>query len=183
MLFQPRGGRCHEITQVPCHLLGSFVRPLSSQSQGSYLTDLKSGPPPALILGFSGALPFCGLAGMSVFFPEYIDLIVHAQQAYGACILSFLGAIHWGYALAKTSELKLDWSTLGYSVTPSLIACVALLVNPLPGLATLCVGLTLALSKDLKTPFFPTWYCALRKALSTLAVGSVGFTAAMLYFH
>ena len=112
-----------------------------------------------------------------------MDLIVHAQQAYGACILSFLGAIHWGYALAKTSELKPDWSTLGYSVTPSLIAWVALLEKPLPGLATLCIGLAFALSKDLTTPHFPPWYYALRKALSTLAVSSVGLTAAVLYFH
>ena len=156
---------------------------MSSQSQDSFLTDLKSSPPPALFLGFFGAVPFCGLAGMSVIFPEYMDLIVHAQRAYGACILSFLGAIHWGYALAKTNELKPDWNTLGYSVMPSLVAWMALLVNPLPGLATLCVGLAIALSKDLKTPCFPTWYYALTKTLSTLAVSSVGLTAAVLYFH
>lgn len=147
------------------------------------MTDLKSSPPPALYLGFSGAIPFCGLAAMSFIFPEHLHLIAHAQQAYGACILSFLGAIHWGYALAKTSELKPDWSTLGYSVTPSLIAWLALLVKPVPGLATLCIGLAVALSRDLNTPHFPAWYYALRKALSTLAVSSVGLTAAIVYFQ
>ena len=156
---------------------------MSSQSQGSFLTDLKSSPSPALFLGFFGVVPFTGLAGMSIFLPEHMELIAHAQQAYGACILSFLGAIHWGYALAKNSGLKPDWSTLGYSVTPSLIAWTALLVNPLPGFVTLCAGLACALSKDLKTPHFPVWYYSLRKALTTLAVGSVAFTAAVFYFH
>lgn len=156
---------------------------MSSQLQDNFLTDLKSSPPSALYLGFSGAIPFCGLAAMAVMFPEHLHLIAHAQQAYGACILSFLGAIHWGFALAKTSELKPDWSTLSYSVTPSLIAWLALLANPVPGLTTLCIGLTIALSRDLNTPCFPAWYYALRKALSTLAVSSVCLTAAVLYFH
>ena len=161
----------------------SFIRPVSSQSQGRFPTNLKSSPTPALYLGFAGAIPFCGLAGMSLLLPEHLHLIAHAQQAYGACILSFLGAIHWGFALAKTSELKPDWSTLGYSVTPSLVAWMALLANPVPGLTTLCIGLAFALSRDLDTPHFPAWYYALRKALSTLAVSSVGLTAAVLYFY
>jgi len=156
---------------------------VSSQSQSSFLADLKSSPPPALYLGFSGAIPFCGLAAMAYIFPEHLPIIAHAQQAYGACILSFLGAIHWGFALTKTSELKPDWRTLGYSVTPSLIAWFALLVNPVPGLTTLCIGLAVALSRDLNTSYFPAWYYALRKALSTLAVSSIGLTAALLYFH
>lgn len=161
----------------------TFIRPVSSHSQGNFLVDLKSSPPPALYLGFSGAIPFCGLAVMAFISPENLPLIVHAQQAYGACILSFLGAIHWGFALAKMSELKPDWRTLGYSVTPSLIAWLALLAKPVPGLTTLCIGLAIALSRDLSTPYFPAWYYALRKALSTLAVSSIGLTAAVLYFH
>ena len=161
----------------------TFIRPVSSQSQGSFLADLKSSPPAALYLGFSGAIPFCGLAAMTFITPEHLPLIAHAQQVYGACILSFLGAIHWGFALAKTSELKPDWTTLGYSVTPSLIAWIALLAKPVPGLSTLCIGIAIALSRDLNMPYFPAWYYALRKALSTLAVSSLGLTAAVLYFH
>lgn len=161
----------------------SFLRPLSSQSQSSFLADLKSTPPPAVYLGFSGAIPFCGLAAVAFVSPEHLNLVAHAQQAYGACILSFLGAVHWGYALPKTSELKPDWNTLGYSVTPSLVAWSALLMNPVPGLTTLCFGLAVALWKDLKTTCFPSWYIALRKALSTLAMTSVGLTAAVLYFQ
>lgn len=161
----------------------SFLRPMSSQSQGSFSADLKSSPSSALYLGFSGAIPFCSLATMAFISPEHLNLIAHAQQAYGACILSFLGAVHWGYTLPKTSELKPDWNTLGYSVTPSLIAWLSLLMNPAPGLTTLCFGLAVALRKDLKTSCFPSWYIALRKALSTLAVTSVGLTAAVLYFQ
>lgn len=180
--LQPRSGSHHLVCRGP-YQISTFVRPVSSQSQGNFLTDLKSSPPPALYLGFSGAIPFCGLAAMAFIFPEHLHLIAHVQQAYGACILSFLGAIHWGFALAKTNELNPDWSTLGYSVTPSLIAWLALLAKPVPGLTTLCIGLAIALSRDLKTPYFPAWYYALRKALSTLAVSSIGLTVAALYFH
>ncbi|XP_058955934.2 transmembrane protein 69 [Pocillopora verrucosa] len=169
-------------TQGPFKVM-SFLRPMSSQSQGSFSADLKSSPSSALYLGFSGAIPFCSLATMAFISPEHLNLIAHAQQAYGACILSFLGAVHWGYTLPKTSELKPDWNTLGYSVTPSLIAWLSLLMNPAPGLTTLCFGLAVALWKDLKTSCFPSWYIALRKALSTLAVTSVGLTAAVLYFQ
>ncbi|XP_068676017.1 transmembrane protein 69-like [Montipora foliosa] len=171
------------VIQETSHPLSLHVRPLSIQSTERFFTDLKSSPPSAFFLGFSGAIPFCGLAGMSVIFPEFMGSIVHAQQAYGACILSFLGAIHWGYALAEGSKPKPTWSTLGYSVSPSLIAWISLLLNPFPGLVTLCVGLAFALSKDLKTPYFPAWYYALRKALSTLAVTSLGFTAVVFYFY
>jgi len=120
---------------------------------------------------------------MSLIFPEFTSSIVQAQQAYGACILSFLGAIHWGYALAEGSKLGPSWSTLSYSVSPSLIAWTSLLLHPVPGLMTLCVGLAFALSKDLKITHFPAWYHALRKALSTLAVASLGFTGVVFYFH
>ena len=160
-----------------------FIRLASRSSQNSFIPDLKSSPPPALLLGFSGAIPFCSLATLSFIFPEHMGLIVYAEQAYGACILSFLGAVHWGYTLGKTSELKPNWSTLGYSVTPSLVAWLALLSKPGPGLITLCVGLAFALSKDMSTPYFPTWYYALRKALSTLAISSICITTVLLYLH
>lgn len=145
--------------------------------------DLKSSPPPAIWLGLSGAIPFCSLAGLSFIAPEYLDTIMHAQCAYGACILTFLGAVHWGYAIAKDSPLRPNWSTLVYSVTPSLVAWSALLIKPQYGLVTIAIGLLYVLSKDLGTPYFPRWYHALRKVLTTLAASSVLLTATAFYLH
>ena len=159
------------------------VRIMSSQSHSSFVKDLLSSPAPALCLGFAGAIPFCSLAALSVATPEYMDIIAQAQCAYGATIVSFLGAVHWGFALAKESGLKPDWVTLGYSVSPSLVACVALLLKPGYGLMTLNLGLLYALTTDLATTGFPVWYYALRKSLSTLAVTSVLITLGSLYLH
>ncbi|EDO40601.1 predicted protein [Nematostella vectensis] len=147
------------------------------------MTDLKKSPPPALWLGLAGAIPFTSLAGLSLITPSYLDTIIHAQCAYGACILTFLGAIHWGYALVQDSELKLDWVTLGYSVTPSLVAWSSLLMKSEHGLITVFIGLLFALSKDLATLPFPSWYHAMRKMLTALASSSVFVTALAFYMH
>lgn len=159
--------------------------PLVSEARkdAKFIQDLASSPAPALWLGLAGAIPFTGLAGLSIITPDHMDFILHAQCGYGACILTFLGAIHWGYALCNKSELELDWRTLGYSVTPSLVAWSALLVKPQYGLVTIAIGLLYALSKDLGTVWFPGWYHALRKVLTTIATSSVILTAVTAYIH
>lgn len=154
-----------------------------SEKDAKFVHDLKSSPSPALWLGFAGAIPFTGLAGLSIMTPEHMDLILHAQCGYGACILTFLGAIHWGYALSNDNQLKPDWRTLGYSVTPSLVAWSALLVKPQYGLVTIAIGLLYALAKDLGTPCFPAWYHALRRVLTTVATSSVLLTTMTAYMY
>ena len=42
-----------------------------------------------------------------------------AQLAYGAVILTFVGAVHWGYAM-RDEEIR--WGRMTWSVTPSLVA-------------------------------------------------------------
>ena len=58
-------------------------------------------PQSALLLGYAGALPFIGcvvmaLAGLLMPPPVALLWLV----AYGACILSFMGGIHFGLAIA-----------------------------------------------------------------------------------
>lgn len=62
---------------------------------------------------------------------------------YGACIASFLGALHWGRAVAR------DGLAAGYvwSVLPSLLAWLALLLTVRGGLL-LAVLLVLCLGVD-----------------------------------
>ena len=153
-----------------------MIRHTSNQPNGSFLADLGSSPRPALVLGIAGAIPFTHLAILSLAAPEYIQLIVQAQCAYAASILSFIGAVHWGFALSNPVRLQPDWGTLGYSVTPSLVAWLALLMKPGYGLVTLSIGLLYAFARDMNTKCFPVWYYALRKVLTTLAVSSVLIT-------
>lgn len=156
---------------------------MSNQSNRSLLSDLGSSPRPALVLGLAGAIPFTHLALLSLAAPEHMPLVVQAQCAYGACILSFIGAIHWGIALTNQGRLQPDWGTLGYSVTPSLVAWLALLMKPCYGLITLSLGLLYAFARDMNTSCFPAWYYALRKVLTTLAVSSVLITTGAYYLN
>lgn len=95
--------------------------------------------PIAEALGYLGLLPFlAALLGVGLL-PGYGQR-AFAQQlalAYGAGILSFVGAVHWGLALGRWG-----WSTgvaLG-SILPSVVATAALLVGGQRGLALLVAG-------------------------------------------
>jgi hypothetical protein len=95
-------------------------------------------PFPARLLGPAGLIPFAGLAGAAwLGWPPALP----ALAAYGATILAFLGAVHWGLALrAPEAERRADWPRLGLGVVPALVAWVALLL-PLPvGLLVLAAG-------------------------------------------
>jgi FtsH-binding integral membrane protein len=92
------------------------------------------------LLGYGGLVPFIGLSAASL-------LLEDAQQtqaqfallAYGATILSFLGAIHWGLALrdgVSASSRLLIWG-----VIPSLLAWLALLSGTNNGLWLVAAGL------------------------------------------
>jgi hypothetical protein len=96
-------------------------------------------PAPARPLGLAGLIPFLGLAAASLAgWPSAAP----ALAAYGATILAFLGAVHWGLALhAPAAEQSAAALRLGLGVVPALLAWVALLL-PLPaGLLLLALGI------------------------------------------
>jgi hypothetical protein len=134
-------------------------------------TDL---PAPARLLGPAGLIPFAALsigiwAGMPGAGP--------ALLAYGATILAFLGAVHWGLALAApAAERGADWGRLGLGVVPSLIAWVALLL-PLPaGLGLLAVAILVTAAAEswaAQAGLVPRAYLGLRWMLSAGAAASL----------
>ena len=91
-------------------------------------------------LGYSGLIPFVGLA-LAVWLQDPPDRSrsLSALQGYGATILSFLGAIHWGLAMREASGQPTGW--LVWGVTPGLVAWVALLLDPAVGLWLIAAGL------------------------------------------
>ena len=97
------------------------------------MNDLSSDslPRAAAWLGYGGLLPFVGLALLIRLDPHHGLVWGDALVAYGAVILSFVGALHWGFAMALpdlTAEQRracFIWSTV-----PALIAWPAILLMP-----------------------------------------------------
>ena len=136
--------------------------------------NLKSAPLPALVLGFSGLIPFVLPAAYSVVTMSCSAEIAYAQVAYGATILSFLGGVRWGFTLTETDVAKPDWVNLTHSVTPSLIAWVGLLMPLQASLGCVISGLLLAAAVDGRAKSgYPAWFRSLRLYLTTFAVVSL----------
>ena len=65
-------------------------------------------PRSAAWLGFGGLLPFIGLA-LTAFVDRHHGIVwADALVAYGAVILSFVGALHWGFAMALPAMIDGD---------------------------------------------------------------------------
>ena len=80
----------------------------------------------ALLLGAAGLIPFAVLGLLAV--AQGGDRAAAALVAYAAVILSFLGAVHWGFALQEPSG-RGERARLLLGVLPSLAGWVALLLN------------------------------------------------------
>jgi hypothetical protein len=98
----------------------------------------------AAILGLAGLLPFLGALALAALLPEARPAALAGLGAYGAAILSFLGAVHWGLALASapgTAAAAAAPVRLGLGVVPALAAWIALLLPATPSLLLLAGSL------------------------------------------
>jgi hypothetical protein len=146
------------------------------------------------VLGLSGLLPFYGLcppllgsvidvlAGTSMTQP-FSDMLLHnvypysglLQVGYGASIVSFLGAVHWGAAMQSRSghTTKLMFERYVWSVVPALVVFPAGATGVQTGSAVVAAALLATFAIDAKFNWkgaLPLWYMALRVPL---AVGSI----------
>ena len=128
----------------------------------------------ATLLGIAGLLPFLG-AGLAALGPQG-DRAMMALVAYGAVILSFLGGVHWGFALQDLAD-RGQRPRLLLGVAPSLIGWVALLlamaVDAEAGLALLVLGVlgaTIVEARAQRAGLMPRGYMALRYALSGVVI-------------
>ena len=140
-------------------------------------------PALALWLGVSGLLPFVVVACLSFFgAPVSSATAVYALIAYGAVILSFLGGVHWGVALTRGQTNGPASQAVWYliSVAPSLVAWLALLLAPVPGLLILAVSFLVMIMVDVhaaRVEQVPIWYPRLRVRLSAVVILSLLVTA------
>ena len=136
----------------------------------------------ARVLGYGGALPFlCGAIAASQ------QLVVlglspdHLLLNYGAVILSFLGGLHWGRVIARpNANGRSDSTWLIWSVSPSLLGWVALMLPVKVGAVVLSLCFLAALQIDqklLRERIWPGWMRPLRLHLSLIAVVSLSSLA------
>lgn len=125
-------------------------------------------PKPARILGLAGAIPFVGLALIGLSGLGADAWVLSALLGYGATILSFMGGIHWGLAMAQNDP---SWERLGASVIPALVGWLALLLGGGTGLVLLAAAFAALLLYDLREVAArraPDWYPSLRRLLTGL---------------
>ena len=64
----------------------------------------------ARAIGYAGLIPFIGLSAMSVLWRDvHHSAVLFSLLAYGATIISFLGAIHWGLAIQVITLWSCFW--------------------------------------------------------------------------
>lgn len=142
----------------------------------------------ALILGLGGLVPFVGLALASIVDPLRMSIWVASCMSYGAIILSFVGALHWAFAMTA-SELtdRRRRATYGWSVVPALIGWAGILVLPFWAWATaiiLVTGFWMHYLQDRRLArliALPGWYLPLRMILTSVATISILVSALAIF--
>lgn len=130
--------------------------------QGESRVKLRS---TAYLLGYTGLLPFLGLALLAIFLPDpFATQALNGLMAYAAILLAFMTGIHWCTGLNLGSAGRLLWSVL-----PALAAWVALLMPAVFGLPVLVLSYVLVWLAE-RGCGWPNWYIRLRFQLSFLVL-------------
>ena len=98
------------------------------------------------LIGFGGLIPFVGCAALMYAGNTGASIIaLFASAVYGAVILSFVGAVHWG--LTMRGDRSPYWYV--WSITPAIMGWSAIvLLDVKISLMALAVAFTLAWSVD-----------------------------------
>jgi uncharacterized membrane protein len=136
-------------------------------------SSLSSPPKYVALLGYGGLLPFVGLLLLILFSAQYRPFLTQALVAYSAVILSFVGALHWGFAMTL-QDLHADQcrERFIWSVIPALIAWPALLLPAPLGLLLMILGFVAHYWQDrrmVKAATLPAWYLPMRLRLTLVA--------------
>jgi len=136
-------------------------------------TDSATRPPAIDWLGYGGLIPFLGTALLCWLAPGQRSLWLQMLLGYGAVILSFVGALHWGFAMVHPDTTGQPMNGMyTRSVMPSLLGWVALLVHPAVGAGLLIAGFLAHYRQDLRLSGLlplPAWYLPLRLQLTVVA--------------
>lgn len=95
-------------------------------------------------LGYGGLIPFLGLAALTGVYSgtDTAAVLARYNLVYALCIVSFLGAVHWGLAislgasaqkpefLGEMDQAQFETRSFAWGVTPSLLAWVVGAFSP-----------------------------------------------------
>lgn len=128
-------------------------------------------------LGYGGLAPFIVLAAACLLDPRRSGVWQQMALNYGAVILSFVGALHWGIAMSATAlSERTRNACFAWSVIPALLAWLALLLDPIAGSTLMAAGFAAHYLQDwrlLRRAGVPGWYLPLRLRLSIVAALSL----------
>ncbi|KAJ7456958.1 hypothetical protein FB451DRAFT_599064 [Mycena latifolia] len=147
-------------------------------------------PKPVMMFGLAGGIPYIGAAVTTVYLAHeaglaaagqlahvdpgvaitILDQALNVQVTYGAVMLSFLGALHWGMEFAGLGGTK-GYSRLALGAAPVLYAWPTLALDPTMALAAQWAGFTAlwwADSRATVAGWTPIWYSQYRFYLSIL---------------
>ena len=139
-------------------------------------------PPLPFVLGLSGLIPFWALAlALVTGWPRALPQgeVAGLLATYAATILSFLGGIRWGVAVAAPVQRRVATDYV-FGVTPQLFGWGALVLPDPWRFVMLAVGVLVLGPIDrnlVSRGLAPDWFGRLRMLLS-LAAGAALFVAA-----
>ncbi|CDK99985.1 conserved membrane protein of unknown function [Magnetospirillum gryphiswaldense MSR-1 v2] len=137
-----------------------------------HVLSLRHGDGTARALSYLGLIPF--IAGILVAwapFPELRAQALTAVAIYGAVILSFIGAVHWGRVITAPAEDPLGSLWLIWAVAPSLLGWFATLLPSTGTMPVLIIGFVLAWFGDrraVQAGLLPLWYGHMRDRLTVV---------------
>lgn len=135
----------------------------------------KSAPAAVKYLSYAGLIPFiAALAGLLILADAPRDLALRALLAYAAVILSFVGAVHWGYLLHAGPDHAPR--LLGLSTLPNLTAWVSLLLADRIALFVLTLAFPLLLLYEKASALngiLPGWYMTMRARLTGIVTATL----------
>ncbi|MBZ4200956.1 MAG: DUF3429 domain-containing protein [Methylotenera sp.] len=125
------------------------------------------------LLGYLGLLPFIVPSFFLLYDPEHAIVWRDLLLSYAAVILSFVGALHWAFAMTldDLSEKSRRWLYV-WSVIPALAGWVALALPAWHGALLMAMVFALNLLQDIhlcRMADIPAWYLPLRRNLSSVA--------------
>ncbi|CCM01563.1 uncharacterized protein FIBRA_03623 [Fibroporia radiculosa] len=147
-------------------------------------------PTPYLVFGLAGGLPYVGATGATIYLARQagiaatglvssidpgvaitvLDQALNIQMTYGAVMLSFLGALHWGFEFAGYGGHK-GYARLMLGAAPIVLGWSTLTLQPVPALITQWIGFTGLWWADLQATsagWAPRWYSQYRFYLTVL---------------
>ena len=132
----------------------------------------------ANLLGFGGLVPFAGCAVLMYSGSPGASIVaLFANAVYGAVILSFVGAVHWG--LTMREDRSAYWYV--WSIIPAILGWLSIVLLDIKiSLLALAIAFTLAWSVDRQASLqglIPSWYMQLRHILTAGATVSLLATA------